>query len=183
MIVFVQENKTTDCYFPTMPVWGAAVTDHANLLAAAPATPSSSAALTSTSPTGYSSTTPTADSLRVPTQNSTAAASPHPYRRRHYNGHEMIGRMSRDPTSGSRTSAKIDHVTSEPVDPGLSPVDVLTRWELFGGTWRVLDRDGVHVTIALFRCDGGEEQQRLTSADPALTFWLNDRISNRGTTS
>lgn len=36
VIVFVQENKTTDFYFPTMAAWGAAVADHGNVLAAPP---------------------------------------------------------------------------------------------------------------------------------------------------
>jgi hypothetical protein len=36
VIVFVQENKTTDFYFPTMAAWGAAVAEHGDLLAAPP---------------------------------------------------------------------------------------------------------------------------------------------------
>jgi phospholipase C len=36
VIVFLQENKTTDFYFPTLGSWGAAVADHGNLLAAPP---------------------------------------------------------------------------------------------------------------------------------------------------
>ena len=36
VIVFLQENKTTDFYFPTMAAWGAAVANHGNLLAAPP---------------------------------------------------------------------------------------------------------------------------------------------------
>ena len=36
VIVFIQENKTTDFYFPTMAAWGAAVANHGNLLTAAP---------------------------------------------------------------------------------------------------------------------------------------------------
>ncbi|MDT5286006.1 MAG: hypothetical protein QOF88_895 [Mycobacterium sp.] len=31
VIVFVQENKTTDFYFPTLAKWGAAITRHAKL--------------------------------------------------------------------------------------------------------------------------------------------------------
>jgi hypothetical protein len=54
-------------------------------------------------------------------------------------------------------------------------VNVLTRWELFGGVWRVINRDGRRVTISLCRCDAGEEQQRFTSDDPALIAWLGDR--------
>ena len=36
VIVFIQENKTTDFYFPTMAAWGAAVANHGNLLTAPP---------------------------------------------------------------------------------------------------------------------------------------------------
>ena len=51
----------------------------------------------------------------------------------------------------------------------------LTRWEDAGGTWEVLaSRDG-RVTIALCRCDGGEEVDRSTSADPALLRHLAAR--------
>ena len=36
VIVFLQENKTTDFYFPSLAAWGAIVANHGNLLAAAP---------------------------------------------------------------------------------------------------------------------------------------------------
>ena len=36
VVVFIQENKTTDFYFPTLSAWGAAVTNHGNLLPAPP---------------------------------------------------------------------------------------------------------------------------------------------------
>ncbi|WP_158866998.1 alkaline phosphatase family protein [Leifsonia sp. AG29] len=36
VVVFLQENKTTDFYFPTLAEWGAAVANNGNLLAAAP---------------------------------------------------------------------------------------------------------------------------------------------------
>ena len=36
VIVFLQENKTTDFYFPSLAAWGAFVANHGNLLAAAP---------------------------------------------------------------------------------------------------------------------------------------------------
>ncbi|MDQ4212739.1 alkaline phosphatase family protein [Microbacterium sp. ASV81] len=36
VVVFLQENKTTDFYFPTMAAWGAAVANHGSLLAAPP---------------------------------------------------------------------------------------------------------------------------------------------------
>jgi hypothetical protein len=54
------------------------------------------------------------------------------------------------------------------------PVDVLVRWESFGGTWHVLRRTEADVTISLRRCDGGEQVQELTSASPALLAWLDE---------
>lgn len=36
VVVFIQENKTTDFYFPTMAAWGAVVANHGNLLSAPP---------------------------------------------------------------------------------------------------------------------------------------------------
>ncbi|MDQ2797495.1 MAG: hypothetical protein M3Y06_10085 [Actinomycetota bacterium] len=57
-------------------------------------------------------------------------------------------------------------------------IDVLERWEQFGGTWQVLNRVGARVTISLRRCDGGEEQQRLTCVDPAVLAWLDGRTDS-----
>lgn len=54
-------------------------------------------------------------------------------------------------------------------------VDKLRRWETSGGVWRVVDRSTSSVTVALLRCDGGEEVERLTSAAPE---WL-DRLRHR----
>jgi hypothetical protein len=55
------------------------------------------------------------------------------------------------------------------------PIQVLTRWESFGGTWRVLRRTDEDVTISMRRCDGGEQVEELTSADPTLLAWLDAR--------
>jgi hypothetical protein len=59
-------------------------------------------------------------------------------------------------------------------------VQLLRRWEDFGATWRVVDRSPSGVTVALCRCDGGEEVQRLTSGESALLAFLGDRTSNEG---
>jgi hypothetical protein len=58
------------------------------------------------------------------------------------------------------------------------PVDLLRRWEAFGASWQVVARGPQGVTVSLCRCDGGEEAQRLTSADPALLAFLGDRTRN-----
>ena len=59
--------------------------------------------------------------------------------------------------------------------PGLDPVGRLRRWEDFGGVWRIVARDGSLATIALCRCDAGEEVDRLTSNDPKLLDFLAAR--------
>ena len=58
---------------------------------------------------------------------------------------------------------------------GQDPVGQLQRWEDFGGVWRVVARDGSLTTIALCRCDAGEEVDRLTSDDPELLDFLAAR--------
>ena len=51
----------------------------------------------------------------------------------------------------------------------------LTRWERAGGLWEVLARGPHRVTIALCRCDGGEEVDRFTSGDEQLLLHVADR--------
>lgn len=57
------------------------------------------------------------------------------------------------------------------------PVDALRRWEDSGAHWSVLFRRGESVTVGLYRCDGGEEVDRITSADPQLREFLAGRDS------
>jgi hypothetical protein len=59
-----------------------------------------------------------------------------------------------------------------------SAVAVLQRWQDFGATWRVVSRTASGVTFALCRCDGGEEVERLSCADPELIGWLGGRTSS-----
>ena len=54
-------------------------------------------------------------------------------------------------------------------------VGTLVRWQESGGVWRVLARHPTAVTVALLRCDAGEEVERLTSGDPAWLAYLADR--------
>jgi hypothetical protein len=58
------------------------------------------------------------------------------------------------------------------------PVELLRRWEAFGAAWRVVARTPSAVTVALCRCDGGEEVMRVTSASPELDAWLAGRESS-----
>lgn len=44
--------------------------------------------------------------------------------------------------------------------------------------WEVLVRKSDSVTVALLRCDGGEEMDRFTSDDPRLLAFIGDRRSS-----
>lgn len=54
-------------------------------------------------------------------------------------------------------------------------VEELRRWEDSGAHWEVLTRTATRITIALLRCDGGEEVDRFSSADPALLAYVGER--------
>lgn len=54
----------------------------------------------------------------------------------------------------------------------------LQRWEDAGALWRVIARSADSVTVALLRCDGGEEAARFTSDDARLLAFLGDRVSS-----
>jgi hypothetical protein len=65
-------------------------------------------------------------------------------------------------------------VTSEdrPVSPQLA---ALLRWEEHGAAWRVVARTDTTVTVSMRTCDGGTEVDRLTSDDPGLVAFVNER--------
>jgi hypothetical protein len=54
----------------------------------------------------------------------------------------------------------------------------LQRWQDAGAVWEVISRKGGSVTVALLRCDGGEEVDRFTSDDPRLLDFIGDRLSS-----
>jgi hypothetical protein len=58
------------------------------------------------------------------------------------------------------------------------PVATLQRWEDAGAHWAVIDRHADSVTVGLYRCDGGEEVDRLTSTDPKLLDFARKRESS-----
>lgn len=64
---------------------------------------------------------------------------------------------------------------SVPVVSTEHPIEMLERWEAFGGTWQITSRSESGVQINLLRCDGGEVVDSLTSADPKVLRWLHDR--------
>jgi len=51
----------------------------------------------------------------------------------------------------------------------------LQRWQDSGAVWEVVSHRGGNVTVALLRCDGGEEVDRFTSDDPRLLGFIGDR--------
>lgn len=48
----------------------------------------------------------------------------------------------------------------------------LTRWEDAGAVWEVVADTAAGITVALLRCDGGEEVERFTSDDPRLRAFV-----------
>jgi hypothetical protein len=54
----------------------------------------------------------------------------------------------------------------------------LQRWEDAGAVWSVLARKKDRVTVALLRCDGGEEVDRFTSDDPRLLDYIGERFTS-----
>ena len=54
----------------------------------------------------------------------------------------------------------------------------LQRWQDAGGVWRVVARSPSRVTVALCRCDAGEEVERLTSSHPGTVALLAGRDSS-----
>ena len=54
----------------------------------------------------------------------------------------------------------------------------LQRWQDSGAVWVVISRTDDCVTVALLRCDGGEEVDRFTSDDPRLLDFIGDRLSS-----
>jgi hypothetical protein len=54
----------------------------------------------------------------------------------------------------------------------------LQRWQDSGAIWEVISRKAGGVTVALLRCDGGEEVDRFTSEDPQLLSFIGDRMTS-----
>jgi hypothetical protein len=54
-------------------------------------------------------------------------------------------------------------------------VEELQRWQDSGAVWTVVSRTPDRVTVALLRCDGGEEVDRFVSSDPDLLRFIGNR--------
>ncbi len=54
----------------------------------------------------------------------------------------------------------------------------LRRWEDSGAVWSVVSRKQDRVTVAMLRCDGGEEVDRFTSDDARLLDYIGKRFSS-----
>jgi hypothetical protein len=62
--------------------------------------------------------------------------------------------------------------------PDRDLIEVLQRWQEAGAVWRVVARSRTRVTVALCRCDGGEEVERLTTSHPATLRFLTGRTGS-----
>ena len=54
------------------------------------------------------------------------------------------------------------------------PVEVLTRWEDHGATWRIEELTDDHAVVLMCTCYG-EPVDRIESRDPALVDFLRSR--------
>ena len=63
-------------------------------------------------------------------------------------------------------------------EQGGDPVVVLQRWQDAGAHWAVIARHAGSITVGLYRCDGGEEVDRITSSDRRLDAFLAGRESS-----
>jgi hypothetical protein len=54
----------------------------------------------------------------------------------------------------------------------------LQRWQDAGAAWQVVSRTRRTVTIALLRCDGGEEVGRFSTEDPRVLNFVGNRRSS-----
>ena len=61
------------------------------------------------------------------------------------------------------------------MDTSSDPVEMLRRWADVGGGWRGGGRRRATPGVGLYRCDGGEEVDRLVSSDPDLRRYVGDR--------
>lgn len=61
---------------------------------------------------------------------------------------------------------------------GDDAVTVLQRWHDAGAQWKVIARHAATITVGLYRCDGGEEVDRIVSDDPHLREFLAGRLSS-----
>ncbi len=52
---------------------------------------------------------------------------------------------------------------------------MLARWQEAGGVWRVVGRTSRSVTVSLCQCTGGEEVDRIISAEPSVLYYLAGR--------
>lgn len=61
---------------------------------------------------------------------------------------------------------------------GSQLIQALVDWERAGAVWRLVDLTPSGATVALLRCDAGEEVDRISSADPVWLEYLDARPSS-----
>jgi hypothetical protein len=61
---------------------------------------------------------------------------------------------------------------------GSELIRALSDWERAGAVWRLIDLKPAQATVALLRCDAGEEVDRISSGDPVWLEYLRRRPSS-----
>ena len=65
-----------------------------------------------------------------------------------------------------------------PESSGSDLIRALHDWERSGAVWRLVDIRPTEATVALLRCDAGEEVDRISSGDPLWLNYLRSRSSS-----
>lgn len=66
----------------------------------------------------------------------------------------------------------------DPAAAEADPTGALRRWEASGAVWRVVQRSGGEVAVALLTCDGGEQVGLLRCEEDAVRGFLAGRDTN-----
>src|SRR3954451_12327426 len=103
-------------------------------------------------------------------------SSPWPSGRRAVNAAALY--RGGDTDWGEEVRSTEDTAGNEEGSAGQARVAALQRWEALGAVWRVVSKGPSGVTVALYRCDGGEEVERFHSREPELIAFLGDRLSS-----
>ena len=80
-------------------------------------------------------------------------------------------------TAGATIEVALPRAIVEGMD--IDRVAELERGQDSGAVWQVISRHGDTLTVALLRCDGGEEMDRFTSDDSRLRAFVGDRFSSQ----
>lgn len=90
------------------------------------------------------------------------------------------GRVAALPgAAGLQDHERVSSVSDDrPGSPVPAALVALRRWQDAGGIWRVVGHRNGTVTVALCRCDGGEEVERISSSHPQVLASLAGRTGS-----